>query len=178
MNVKINCKQKSAERTTGEQMSNDRCLTKINSWRAAWWSLLTKFFADENFLLYSSWPAVESVGQSLSQLVSLRVSHSVIETVGESSSQSISHWVCRTQNLAYKPTLNKSRTKKLKKCTQAAVLYTTVPIHLFCYLLFSYLVSFFLPSWLPLYLSVYLPVYLFFLRNNYGQRKTECRKNV
>ena len=32
-------------------MSNDRRLTKINSWR----SLLTKFFADENFLLYSEW---------------------------------------------------------------------------------------------------------------------------
>ena len=30
-----------------------RRLTKINSWRTAWRSLLTKFFADENFLLYS-----------------------------------------------------------------------------------------------------------------------------
>ena len=159
MNVKRNRKQKSDERTTGEQMSNDRCLMKINSWRAAWWSLLTKFFADENFLLYSSRPVVESVGQSLSQLVSLRVSHSVIETVGESSSQSISHWVCRTQNLAYKPTLNKSRTwikaaPKIEKMhISRGFIHYRIPIHLFCYLVFSYLVSL-LPSWLPLYLCL------------------------
>ena len=44
MNVKINDKQK----------SDDRLLTKINSWRTAWRSLLTKFFADENLMLYSS----------------------------------------------------------------------------------------------------------------------------
>ena len=30
---------------------NDRWLTKINFWRTAWRSLLTKFFADENVLL-------------------------------------------------------------------------------------------------------------------------------
>ena len=40
--------------TTEQQPSDDRCLTKINSWRTAWRSLLTKFSADENFLLYSS----------------------------------------------------------------------------------------------------------------------------
>ena len=39
--------------TSKEQTSDDRLLTKINSWRTAWRSLLTKFFADENFLLYS-----------------------------------------------------------------------------------------------------------------------------
>ena len=53
MNGKINDKPKSDDRTTEEQTSDDRCLTKINSWRTAWRSLLTKFFADENFLLYS-----------------------------------------------------------------------------------------------------------------------------
>ena len=39
---------------TKEQTSDDRRLTKINSWRTAWRSLLTKFFADESFLPYSS----------------------------------------------------------------------------------------------------------------------------
>ena len=54
MNVKINDKQKSDNRTAEEQTSDNWRLTKINSWRTAWRSLLTKFFADENFLLYSS----------------------------------------------------------------------------------------------------------------------------
>ena len=40
-----------------DKPSDDRLLTKINSWRTAWRSLLTKFFADENFLLYSTWAA-------------------------------------------------------------------------------------------------------------------------
>ena len=31
-------------------------MTKINSWRTAWRSLLTKYFADEDFLLYSTLP--------------------------------------------------------------------------------------------------------------------------
>ena len=38
--------EKSNDRTTEEQTRADRCLTKINSWRTAWRSLLTKFFAD------------------------------------------------------------------------------------------------------------------------------------
>ena len=53
MNGKINDKQKSDDRMIEEQTSEDRHLTKINSWRTAWRSLLTKFFADENFLLFS-----------------------------------------------------------------------------------------------------------------------------
>ena len=53
MNVKINNKQKSDNRTIEEQTSDNRRLTKIISWRTAWQSLLTKFFADKNFLLYS-----------------------------------------------------------------------------------------------------------------------------
>ena len=48
-NAKINNKQQSDLR------ASDRRLTKINSWRTAWRSLVTKFFADENFLLYSKW---------------------------------------------------------------------------------------------------------------------------
>ena len=47
-------KQRSYDRTTEEQTSDDRCLTKISSWRTAWRSLLTKFFPDEKFLLYST----------------------------------------------------------------------------------------------------------------------------
>ena len=54
MNAKVDDKQKSDDRTTEEQTSDDRRLTKINSWRTVWQSLLTKFFADENFLLYST----------------------------------------------------------------------------------------------------------------------------
>ena len=54
MNVKINDKQKSNDRTAEEQTSDNRHLRKIFSRRTAFWSLLTKFFADENFLLYSS----------------------------------------------------------------------------------------------------------------------------
>ena len=53
MHVKMNDEQKSYDQTIEEQTSDDRCLTKINSWRTAWRSLLTKFFADKNFLLYS-----------------------------------------------------------------------------------------------------------------------------
>ena len=53
MNGKIHDKQKSDDRMIEEQMGEDRHLAKINSWRTAWRSLLTKFFADENFLLYS-----------------------------------------------------------------------------------------------------------------------------
>ena len=53
MNVKINDKQKGGNRTIEEQMSDDWRLTKINSWRTARRSLLMKFFADENLLLYS-----------------------------------------------------------------------------------------------------------------------------
>ena len=53
MNAKIDDKQKSDDRTSEEQTSDDLRLTKINSCRTAWRSLLTKFFADENFLLYS-----------------------------------------------------------------------------------------------------------------------------
>ena len=52
MNVKMNDKQKSHDRTAEEQTSDDQYLTKINSWWTAWRSLLKKFFADENFLLY------------------------------------------------------------------------------------------------------------------------------
>ena len=48
MNVKIKDKQKSDDRTNKRATTD--FLTKINSWR----SLLTKFFADENFLLYSN----------------------------------------------------------------------------------------------------------------------------
>ena len=54
MNVKINDKQKSDDRTIENQASDDWLLRKINSWRTVRRSLLTKFFADENFLLYSS----------------------------------------------------------------------------------------------------------------------------
>ena len=36
-----------------EQTSDDRRLTKMHSWRTVWRSLLTKFFADETFLLCS-----------------------------------------------------------------------------------------------------------------------------
>ena len=55
MNVKINDKQMSDDRTTEEQTSDDRPLMKINPRRTAWRSLFTKFFAasDENFLVYS-----------------------------------------------------------------------------------------------------------------------------
>ena len=53
MNAKINDKQNSDDWMSEEQTSDDRRLTKIYSWRTAWRSLLTKFFADENFLLYS-----------------------------------------------------------------------------------------------------------------------------
>ena len=42
MNVKINDRQKSEDRTTEERSSDGRRLTKINSWRTAWRSLLTK----------------------------------------------------------------------------------------------------------------------------------------
>ena len=49
MNVKINDRQQNDRRAT----SDDLRLTKIKSWRTAGRSLLTKFFADENFLLYS-----------------------------------------------------------------------------------------------------------------------------
>ena len=53
MNAKINDKQNSDNWMSEEQTSDDRRLTKINSWRTAWRSLLTKFFADEYFLPYS-----------------------------------------------------------------------------------------------------------------------------
>ena len=46
MNVKINDKQQNNDRRA---TSDDRRLTKINSWRTAGRSLLTKFFADEIF---------------------------------------------------------------------------------------------------------------------------------
>ena len=55
MNVKVNDKQKSDDRITESQTSDNRRLTKINSWRTDRLSLLTKFFADENLLLYSIW---------------------------------------------------------------------------------------------------------------------------
>ena len=53
MNAKIDDQQNSDNPTSEEQTSDGWRLTKINSWRTAWRSLLTKFFADENFLLYS-----------------------------------------------------------------------------------------------------------------------------
>ena len=43
MNGKINDKQKSDDRTIEKQMSEDRHLTKINSWRTAWRSLWRNF---------------------------------------------------------------------------------------------------------------------------------------
>ena len=52
MNVKIYDNQKSDDRTTEEQTRADRCLTKINSWRTAWRSLLTKFFADSEIFCF------------------------------------------------------------------------------------------------------------------------------
>ena len=49
MNGKINDKRKSDDRTSKEQTSDDRRLTKINSWRTAWRSLVTKIFRWQKF---------------------------------------------------------------------------------------------------------------------------------
>ena len=54
MNVKINDKQQSDDRMIEEQQVTTDVWRKANSWRTAGRSLLTKFFADENFLLYSN----------------------------------------------------------------------------------------------------------------------------
>ena len=54
MDGKINDKQKSVDRTIEEQMSEDLHLMKIMSCQTVWRSLLTKFFADKNFLLYGT----------------------------------------------------------------------------------------------------------------------------
>ena len=55
MNVKINDKQKSDDRTSKEQTSDDRLLTKINSWQTSLTVAFDEIFADENFLLYSTY---------------------------------------------------------------------------------------------------------------------------
>ena len=52
MNVKINDMQQSDDQMTEEQQATTDFWQK-KSWRPARGSLLTKFFADENFLLYS-----------------------------------------------------------------------------------------------------------------------------
>ena len=89
MNVKINDKQKSDDRTIEEQTSGDQYLTKINSWRTAWRSLLTKFFTDENFLLCSNLFADDTSAYVSSPCPTL------LNTSLQSAADSLSNWFDR-----------------------------------------------------------------------------------
>ena len=76
-------KRATTERPKGKTNDDVRCWTKIYSWLTACRSLLRKFFADENFLLYSSFYLSSNLNQRLKYLLYL-----------DSSQRSFETWFC------------------------------------------------------------------------------------